>query len=116
MPTTRHFNTPLHLSAAVIVFFLLSGCAAYNRIQNTPTTKDSALLEARDAASEAERSDDILLLLAFSGGGTRATAFSYGVLEELRDTRYSRNGRERRLLDEVDTISSVTCTTFATSS
>lgn len=44
MPTTRHFNTPLHLSAAVIVFFLLSGCAAYNRIQNTPTTKDSALL------------------------------------------------------------------------
>ena len=27
-----------------------------------------------------------LVLLAFSGGGTRAAAFSYGVLEELRRT------------------------------
>lgn len=29
------------------------------------------------------------VLLAFSGGGTRAAAFSYGVLETLRDMQYA---------------------------
>lgn len=54
-----------------------------------------------------ERSEELLLLLTFSGGGTRAAAFSYGVLEALADTKISINGKERRLLDEVDGISSV---------
>ncbi len=49
----------------------------------------------------------INLLLAFSGGGTRAAALSYGVLQELRDTRVNIDGREERLLDEVDLIASV---------
>ena len=112
MLTPRGSNTPLYLSAAVIVALLLSGCASYNRIQNTPTSKSVALLEEPGADSEADRSNDIMLLLAFSGGGTRAAAFSYGILEELRDTRYSRNGGERHLLDEVDTISSVSGGSF----
>ena len=33
-----------------------------------------------------ENEDDTLIILAFSGGGTRAAAFAYGVLEELRRT------------------------------
>jgi len=51
-------------------------------------------------------------VLAFSGGGTRAAALSYGVLEELKDTRYQSNGEEVRLLDEVDRISSVSGGSF----
>ncbi|MFA6985411.1 MAG: patatin-like phospholipase family protein [Arenimonas sp.] len=47
------------------------------------------------------------MVLAFSGGGTRAAAFNYGVLETLRDTAVTVDGRQRRLLDEVDVISSV---------
>ena len=35
---------------------------------------------------------DDLIILAFSGGGTRAAAFSYGVLETLR--RIERNGHD----------------------
>lgn len=54
-----------------------------------------------------DNSSDTLLILCFSGGGTRAAALSYGVLEELRNTRLIRDGRPRRLLDEVDAISSV---------
>ncbi len=34
------------------------------------------------------------------------------MLEELRDTRHARNGGERRLLDEVDTISSLSSGSF----
>ncbi len=52
-------------------------------------------------------SNDIGLVLAFSGGGTRAAALAYGVLEELRDTTVVLDDRPRRLLDEIDIISSV---------
>ena len=48
-----------------------------------------------------------LFVLSFSGGGTRAAAFSYGVLEELRRTEIVVNGQRRRLIDEVDMITGV---------
>ncbi len=51
-------------------------------------------------------------MLAFSGGGTRAAALAYGILEELRDTTVVIDGQPRRLLDEVDTISSVSGGSF----
>jgi len=57
-------------------------------------------------------SENLLLYLTFSGGGTRAAAFSYGVLEELRETEVVIQGRKRRLLDEVDGISSVSGGSF----
>ena len=57
-------------------------------------------------------SDELLLYLTFSGGGTRAAAFSYGVLEELKKTEVTINGKKRRLLDEVDGISAVSGGSF----
>ena len=53
------------------------------------------------------QSDEFLVVLAISGGGTRAAALGYGVLEELRRTEVMVNGVKRRLLDEVDVISAV---------
>ena len=47
-----------------------------------------------------------------SGGGTRAAAFAYGVLEGLRDTPVVVRGRSERLLDEVDVISGVSGGSF----
>lgn len=52
-------------------------------------------------------SDSLFVVLTFSGGGTRAASFSFGVLEKLRDVTIRWEGRQRRLLDEVDVISSV---------
>jgi NTE family protein len=59
-----------------------------------------------------ENSDHLLLFLSFSGGGTRAAAFSYGVLEELRKTEVVVDGKKRRLLDEIDMISGVSGGSF----
>jgi NTE family protein len=51
-------------------------------------------------------------VLSFSGGGTRAAAFSYGVLEELRRTEVNVSGQHRRLIDEVDVITGVSGGSF----
>jgi NTE family protein len=57
--------------------------------------------------------EELFVILAFSGGGTRAAAFSFGVLEGLRDVVYQGPaGPKRRLLDEVDVISSVSGGSF----
>jgi NTE family protein len=54
-----------------------------------------------------------LVILAFSGGGTRAAAFSYGVLETLRRTEIvGPRGVKFRLLDEVDIITGVSGGSF----
>jgi NTE family protein len=58
------------------------------------------------------QSDDLLVIVAISGGGTRAAALGYGVLEELRRTEVTVNGVKRRLIDEVDVISAVSGGTF----
>jgi NTE family protein len=59
------------------------------------------------------RSQENLVILAFSGGGTRAAAFSYGVLEYLRRTEaVAPNGTKFRLLDAVDVITGVSGGSF----
>jgi NTE family protein len=53
---------------------------------NPPITKPIPnRIPLRDAPGGAGSKDN-LVILAFSGGGTRAAAFSYGVLEFLRRT------------------------------
>lgn len=50
--------------------------------------------------------------MASSGGGKRSAAFSYGVLRGLRDFHVTIEGRDRRLLDELDTIAAVSGGSF----
>jgi NTE family protein len=54
-----------------------------------------------------------LVVLAFSGGGMRAAAFSYGVLETLRRVEVvTSTGHKIRLLDEVDVITGISGGSF----
>ncbi|MGT2434124.1 patatin-like phospholipase family protein (plasmid) [Cupriavidus basilensis] len=53
------------------------------------------------------------MVLAFSGGGTRAAAFSYGVLEFLRNTvAIGQTGKRSRLIDHVGVITGVSGGSF----
>jgi len=63
-------------------------------------------------ASQHRDQGDIYLYLAFSGGGTRAAALAYGVLQELRATEINLDGQRTRFLDEVDVISGVSGGSF----
>jgi NTE family protein len=97
--------------ALLLVFSVTVGCAHYP--VNQPI-KEVCLDGGYRAATmkTRENSDSLLLFLTFSGGGMRAAALSYGVLEELRKTEIVLEGRKRRLLDEVDGISSVSGGSF----
>ena len=85
--------------------FCLGGCAHYPA--NATKTADRPGGYYYQNLKRQNNSEEILFLLAFSGGGTRAAAFSYGLLEALRDVTYEVEGKPRRLVDEVDVISSV---------
>ena len=101
------------LITLIVCFILLSGCASSARIRNEAITEPlPTLREQRSTGISGQRSNDVLFMLAFSGGGTRAAALSYGVLEELRETSYVFNGSKIRLLDEVDSITSVSGGSF----
>ncbi|WP_417658926.1 patatin-like phospholipase family protein [Pseudidiomarina sp.] len=97
-----------------LIFLGIPGCATYGVIENQSQTESVTLqnYSLANYAAEHSRSDDITIVLAFSGGGSRAAALSYGVLEGLRDTKIHLDNREVRLLDEVDFITSVSGGSF----
>ena len=56
--------------------------------------------------------DGVMVVLFFSGGGTRAAAFSYGVLRELSQTIVPASQPQRRLLDDVQVVAAVSGGSF----
>ena len=91
----------------------LVGCAS--RPINVPITQSDPKAGYRPTLQIPKRQNNdphTLFILAFSGGGTRAAAFSYGVLEELRRTEVVVDGQRRRLVDEVDIITGVSGGSF----
>lgn len=118
MPDNKHAINiaSVVLSCSILVSALLSaGCSSVAKVANEPVSQ-LPVGKQRYSASHHSRyhrpTGENLVILAFSGGGTRAAALAYGVLEELRDTRYQKNGQAVRLLDEVDKISSVSGGSF----
>ena len=66
----------------------------------------------KDLANGPGNSDGTLILLTFSGGGARAAAMAYGVLEALHRTEIGPGPRRRTALSEVDVISSTSGGSF----
>jgi NTE family protein len=90
---------------AVTLTAALAGCASvYNLPGNLPL--GAALADNNFGREVSNYEDDVLLALSFSGGGTRAAAFSFGVLSELDRSR-SGSGDAKSLLDRVDFVSGV---------
>jgi len=107
----RKKKSLISISILVYVAVIVVGCAHYPVNQPIKEYRPGTGY-TMSQMKPPENSDSLLLLLTFSGGGTRAAALAYGVLEELRKTEVVIDGRTRRLLDEVDWISSVSGGSF----
>src|SRR6266550_2260750 len=100
-----------HAVAFSAIILLEVGCAHYPENARIEHYDPQSGYRFRNL-SHPGNSDSLQVFLAFSGGGTRAAALSYGVLEELARTQIVWEGQTRRLLDEVDYISAVSGGSF----
>lgn len=102
---------PIPLLSVILAALAVAGCATFPetaRLNAVDLTKGYRY-ELLDASAN---KDDLFVVVTFSGGGTRAAALAYGVLEELRRTTVTIRGERRNLLKEVDIISSVSGGSF----
>ena len=93
---------------------LAAGAASVLTACGTTPTREQPLREVVPltapvlAPGVEANSDKLFVVVTFSGGGKRAAAFSYGVLEALRDVQVTTpDGDQHPLLDEIDLISAV---------
>lgn len=107
----RKLRTALHC-LSIVMAVICTGCAHYH--DNPSLMAISPATGYRySVVRQAPANDKPFVILAFSGGGTRAAAFSFGLLEELRLVEYTaKDGSTRRLLDDVEIISSVSGGSF----
>ena len=83
------------------LLLLLTGCATFAGPANIPVARDSSPM---GSLTTPEIAGDTAIALAFSGGGTRAAAFAYGVLQGLKEMP-AKNGKS--YLDQVVFVSGV---------
>jgi NTE family protein len=95
--------TPLAAGAAAI----LAACGS-TPTRERPLKEVIPLTAPVLAPGVIANSDKLFVVVTFSGGGKRAAAFSFGVLEALRNVNVTTpDGEQHSLLDEIDLISAV---------
>lgn len=100
------------MATLISIFILFTGCAHHIVNDQSQNFDEQSGYRFDTLDSGVLNSDSLFVCLLFSGGGTRAAALSYSIMEALRDTVIRVDGREKSLLDEVDCISSVSGGSF----
>ena len=102
--------------AIVACLALLPTCAHRNRNTSLHDYQPDSGYRFYADKPGPKNTNSLFVCLTFSGGGTRAAAFAYGVLKALNKERQitwpAGPSRSFRLLDEVDVISSVSGGSF----
>jgi NTE family protein len=124
--TRRRVSAPLRMVRRSLVRLAivasLTGCASLSvtntvplkASQLTPPGSDTISVDGYRMSELANQhnAQDMLVLVAFSGGGKRSAAFAYGALKGMRDVMIPTRNGPRRLLDELDAISGVSGGSF----
>lgn len=108
----RSAGAPLLACICVAISLIVTAGCAHYPINRNITAADPQGGYRGAKLNEGATSDELLIMLTFSGGGTRAAAFSYGVLKTMRDAEVNIHGQKQRLLDQVDLISGVSGGSF----
>lgn len=92
---------------------LTAGCASLQAQVNAPlATMDETKGYRLDNLSSARSSDDLLVVVSFSGGGKRSAAFGYGALLAMREMGLGSGERTGSLLHEIDLLTGVSGGSF----
>ena len=105
----------LRSCALLVLLVALIGCEYVRPTLNAPLKQWDATAGYRFsnlAPPEADNSDSLFLVAAFSGGGTRASTLAFGALRELARQQITWEGKNKRLLDEIDAIFALSGGTF----
>ncbi|MCX5848106.1 MAG: patatin-like phospholipase family protein [Deltaproteobacteria bacterium] len=117
---SNFFPQSLKIFVTIAVFLMLASCTAQYALNPKLDMKTREHPMESKLISQA-KSDDLFLILSFSGGGIRAAALSYGILEALDQVEIPapQNISELQaapvrhtLLDEVDLITGVSGGSF----
>ncbi|MBV8914686.1 MAG: patatin-like phospholipase family protein [Acetobacteraceae bacterium] len=104
------------------VMLMATGCASLRIVDSKPLPQ--AKLEPigadrisrggyrLDGLAVSEDAPDLMVLVAFSGGGKRSASFGYGALKGMRDLMVSTRRGPRSLLSQVDAMSGVSGGSF----
>jgi NTE family protein len=114
LPThPRRFRFPIVAAVLVVAAMVWLRLGRVERPVNPPLLQYKASEAHQFERLELKRgAHEDLVILAFSGGGTRAAAFAYGALETLRRIQMIQDGKPVRMLDEVDLITGVSGGSF----
>jgi len=96
----------------VILAVFLSACGSFPKNAKLDQFDANAGYRFDKLEAGPKNTDSLFVVVVMSGGGTRAAALSYGVLNALRETTITWQGEQKTLLDEVDIISSVSGGSF----
>ncbi|MGE0603444.1 MAG: patatin-like phospholipase family protein, partial [Xanthobacteraceae bacterium] len=94
-------------SLATAIVLLASGCSVHNIPVNEPVNQLNAGLVPEQQEPAVSYADEFLITLAFSGGGTRAAAYSFGVLRGLDRFQLPTEEGPASILDRIDFVSGV---------
>lgn len=86
---------------------LASGCSVHNLPINEPVSSQNAGLVPEQQEPAVSYADEFLIMLAFSGGGTRAAAYSFGVLRGLDRIEIPTEQGPVSMLERIDFVSGV---------
>ena len=110
---SKRLSYPLYAVFLLAVF--LSGCEYVRPTLNAPLQQWEPQYGYRFhnlAPPEEGNSDSLFFVVAFSGGGTRASTLAFGALRELARQTITWEGKQKRLLDELDLIYALSGGTF----
>ena len=111
--TSKHRSSQSFLPQLLFVCLALCLAACATRTVNPKLDGPITNHDPLGLLGQEAKNKKTIVVLAFSGGGTRAAAFSYGTLETLRDTKVQNDqGETGRLLDAIDVITGVSGGSF----
>jgi NTE family protein len=94
----------MRLRTALVMAGCFAAAGCFTRFENAELPPGGHNEERRVHSLQ---TDQPVILVAISGGGSRAAALGWAVLEKLKRNTYPAGGQSRRLIDDVAVVSSV---------